>query len=105
MLKLTCPHEKVDFWQFLLKIPAITLRKTARNDEPTARTFFFESSISENGIDRLLRRLLDEGTGVDDEESGLRGLGGQGISFLRKETQKNFGVDQVLRTAQGDETD
>ena len=55
----------------------------------------------EDGVDRLLLRLVDEGAGVDDEHVGVGGVAGQFVPLLLGEPEHHLGVDEVLRAAEG----
>ena len=57
------------------------------------------------GVDRLLLGHVDERAGVDDEHVGQLGFRGEGHAGFGEVTHHDFGVDEVLRAAKGDETD
>ena len=56
----------------------------------------------EDGVDRLLLRLVDEGAGVDHQHVGGRGIARQLMPRLLREPEHDLGVHKVLRTAEGD---
>src|SRR5205823_13174201 len=55
----------------------------------------------QNRVDRFLLRLVDERAGVDDQDVGLRRILRQLVPRLFRETKHHLGVDEVLRTAEG----
>jgi hypothetical protein len=59
----------------------------------------------ENRVDRLLLGPVDEGAGVDDQHVRLRRVLGQLVAGALGEAEHDFRVDEVLRTAERDETD
>ena len=56
----------------------------------------------ENGVDRLLLGRVDEGAGVDDEDFGLFGMGGEPRAGAVEQAHHHLGVDEVFGAAQGD---
>jgi hypothetical protein len=56
----------------------------------------------EDGVDRLLLRLVDERAGVDDEDVGGGGVAGQLVAGALRQPEHHLGVHEVLRAAEGD---
>jgi hypothetical protein len=71
VLEVSGANKEVHLWQFLFQDFAISLREASRNDEKAATTFSLKMGELENGLDGLLRRLLDKRAGVDDEHFSL----------------------------------
>ena len=69
-MKVTRAHEEIDFGQFFLKGPPITLREAPRDHKRVAAAFLLVRSVGENGVDGLLRGILDKTTSVDDDDVG-----------------------------------
>ena len=59
---------------------------------------------AEDGVDGLLFRHVDERAGVDDEHVGEFGIRRERHAGLREVAHHDFGVDEVLRAAEGNET-
>ena len=56
----------------------------------------------ENGFDRLLPRIIQEGAGVDDEHLRLLNIVRDGTAVAADLAQQPFAVHAVLVTAEGD---
>ncbi len=59
----------------------------------------------EDGVDRLLLGRVDERAGVDDDDVGVAGVGGDLVPGLSRVAQHDLAVDEVLRAAERDEAD
>ena len=57
----------------------------------------------EDGVDGLLLGGVDEGAGVDDDDLGVFGSGGEFGSVVVEEAHHDLGVDEVFGAAEGDE--
>ena len=95
-------YEEVDLRQFLFQIFSVALWKTTGDDKEATQSLPFIPGKSENGIDRLFRRIFDKGARVDDEDLRLRRIGGEGVSGPGKEAKHHLRIDKVLRTSQTD---
>ncbi len=91
----------------LLDLGAIALDETAGDDE------FLRAASGgglvlrhfEDGIDRFLFGGVDEGAGVDDDDVGIGGIGGDLGAGAVEQAHHDFAIDQVLGAAEGDESD
>jgi hypothetical protein len=97
-------QDGVDLGNLGLQLIPVTLAEAAGDDQPLAGAAFLELRELEDGVDRLFFRGIDEGARVDDEHLGLGRVRGQCMSALLREPHHDLGVDQILRTAEGDET-
>jgi hypothetical protein len=57
----------------------------------------------EDGVDGLLLGGVDEAAGVDDDDLGVFGAGGEFGSVVVEEAHHDLGVDEVFGAAEGDE--
>src|SRR4029078_11511160 len=58
----------------------------------------------EDGVDRLLLGVVDEGAGVDDDDVGVARVGRDLVARLLGVAEHHLAVDEVLGTTEGDET-
>ncbi len=56
-------------------------------------------------VHRFLLSALDERTGVHDDNVGVLGLGSEFRAGTRQQSHHDLAVDEVLGTAQADESD
>ena len=61
--------------------------------------FRFVAGHFEDGVDGFLLGCVDEAAGVDDEDVGLFGPGGQACAAAIEKAHHDLGVDQVLGAA------
>jgi hypothetical protein len=59
----------------------------------------------EDGVDGLLLGGVDEAAGVDDDDLGVFGAGGELGAVVVEQAHHDLGVDEVFGAAEGDETD
>jgi hypothetical protein len=52
-----------------------------------------------------LPRGLDEAAGVDDDDIGAVGFGDERVAVLRELAEHAFGIDEIFRTAEADESE
>ena len=57
----------------------------------------------EDGVDGLLLGGVDEAAGVDDEDLGVFGAGGELGAAAMEQAHHDLGVDEVLGAAERDE--
>ena len=89
----------VDFRNAFADFIAIALDEAAGDDELFGVTLGFEAGHLEDGVDGFLLGGIDEGAGVDDEDFGLFGTGGQARATAVEEAHHDLGVDQVFGAA------
>ena len=99
------PDERVDLRNGLLQIGAVLLHHAAADDQPL-HAFPFALRDLQDRVDRLLLRRVDEAARIDDDDIGLvevvRDRDG-GITL--KLSKHDLGIDEILRTAEGDHAD
>ena len=98
-------EHRVDLRNLRLQLVAIALAEAAGHDQPLAGAGLLELRELENGVDRFLFRRIDERAGIDDEDVGFGRVRRQRVAALLREPHHHLGVDEVLRTAERDETD
>ena len=59
----------------------------------------------EDGVDRLLLRVVDERAGVDDDHVGVGRVGRDLVPGLLGDAQHHLAVDEVLGAAEGEKAD
>jgi hypothetical protein len=55
-------------------------------------------------VDRFLLGGIDEGAGVDDEDLGVFGAGGEACAGAVEKAHHDLGVDEVFGAAERDES-
>ena len=89
----------VDFWDALPDFVAVALDEAAGDDELAGRAGGFVAGHLEDGVDRLLLGGVDEAAGVDDEDLGLFGMGGEARAGAVEQAHHHLGVDEVFGAA------
>ena len=83
----------------LPNLVAVALDQAAGDDQLFGRAGGFVAGHLQNRIDRLLLGRVDEAAGVDDEDFGLFGMGGQAGASARQQAHHHLGIDEVFRAA------
>ena len=99
-------HERVHFRHELGQFIAEPLRQAAGNDDGLAalvRIAQFDGF--ENRVHAFLLRRVNEGTGVDDDGVGLRGVIGDLDAALEQRAEHDFGVHQIFGAAERNQAD
>ena len=65
----------------------------------------FVAGHLEDGVDRFLLGRVDEGAGVDDEDIGGFGVGGDARAGAVEQAHHDLAVDEVFGAAEADEAD
>ena len=65
-----------------------------------ARAVRFCADHLEDGVDGLLLGGVDEGAGVDDEDFGVFGVGGEARAGAVEQAHHDLGVDEVFGAAE-----
>ncbi len=99
---LTRAENRVDLGNLLTQFVAIALRQAAGHDQSLTRAGLLVLRHLEDGVDRLLLRLVDERAGVDDEHVGVGGIAGQLMPLFLGEPEHDLGVNEVLGAAERD---
>ena len=90
---------------FLADIAAVAFHQAAGDDQLAGAADFLVLGHLQDGVDRFLLGGVDEAAGVDHQDVGLIGMGGQLVAFGHELTHHDFTIDEVFGTAQTDETD
>jgi len=104
-LEVSCSNEKVDFGQFFFEDLPVPLGKASRDNKEATSALLLIMGELKDRLDRLLRRILDKGAGVNDEDLGGRRIRGERVFLSGEETEDHFGVDEVFGTSEADKTD
>ena len=105
--KLAGADDCVDLGDVLLDLVAVALDQAAGDDEALgfAAVLLLVLDHLEDGVDGLLLGGVDEAAGVDDEDLGVFGVGGELAAGVVEQAHHDLGVDEVLGAAEGDEAD
>ena len=95
----------VDFGNVFLDFVAVALDEAAGDDELAGAALSFVAGHLEDGVDGFLLGGVDEGTGVDDEDFGVFGAGGEARAGAVEEAHHDLGIDEVFGAAERDEAD
>ena len=106
-LQLAGADDRVDLGDVAANLVAVALDQASGDDEALgfAAIFALVPGHLEDGVDGLLLGGVDEAAGVDDEDLGVLGAGSELAAGAVKQAHHDFGVDQVLGAAEGDEAD
>ena len=80
----------------------------ACDDEALIGAAAMEAAIAvgfENSGDALGFGRVDEGAGIDDEDVGFGGVGGEFHPGGAKVPEHDFGIDEIFCATEGDQTD
>ena len=105
VFELTGADDCVDLGDVLPDLVAVALHQAAGDDDALGAAFGLVLDHLEDGRDRLLLGGVDEAAGVDDDDLGVFGVGGEGGSVVVEHAHHHFGVDEVFGTAKRDEAD
>jgi len=100
--------EGVDFGEFAGEFGGESLGHAASDDEALIGAAAVEAAIAvgfENSGDAFGFGRVNEGAGIDDEDIGFGGVGGEFHAGGAKVAEHDFGIDEILSTTEGDETD
>ena len=92
----------VYFRDAFLNFVAIALDEATGDDELAGAARGFVAGHFEDGVDGLLLGGVDEGTGVDDEDFGFFGMGGEAGAGAVEQAHHDLGIDEVFRATERD---
>jgi len=98
-LEFASPDDSVDLGNAFADLVAVPFDEAAGNDELLRVALGFEAGHLEDGVDGFLLGGVDERAGVDDDNFGVFGLGGQARAAAIEEAHHDLGVDQVFGAA------
>ena len=98
-------YDGVDFGDVGADLVAVTLDQAAGYDEALGAAAVGDLVLDhlEDGVDGFLLGGVDEGAGVDDEDVGVFGAGGELGAAAMEQAHHDLGVDEVLGAAERDE--
>ena len=98
-------YDGVDFGDVLLDFVAVALDEAAGDDDALgfAAVLLLVLDHLEDGVDGLLLGGVDEAAGVDDDDLGVFGVGGELGAVVVEDAHHDLGVDEVFGAAEGDE--
>ncbi len=70
-----------------------------------ARPEACEASHFQDRVDRFLLGGVNEGAGIDDEDVGLPGIGGEAGAGLLQQAHHDFAIHQIFGAAEADKAD
>ena len=89
----------VDFRDALQDFVAVALDQASGNDQFAGRAGGFEAGHLEDGVDGLLLGGVDKAAGIDDEDLGFFGMGGEARAGAVEQAHHDLGVDEVFGAA------
>ena len=92
--------EVIDLRHLLLEDIGVALREAAGDNQRFAAAGFFELGVLEDGVDRFLLGLTDEGAGVDQDDLGLFRLLDDRVAVVEQAAEHDLAVHPVLRAAE-----
>ncbi len=98
-------YDSVYFGDVLLDFVAVALDEAAGDDDAAcfAAVLLLVLDHLEDGVDGLLLGGVDEAAGIDDDDLGVFGAGGELGSVAMEQAHHDLGVDEVFGAAEGDE--
>ena len=96
----------VNFGDVLLDLVAVALDEAAGDDDALGLSAVLLLVLDhlEDGVDGLLLGGVDEAAGVDDDDLGVFGAGGELGPVVVEQAHHDLGVDEVFGAAEGDES-
>ena len=99
-------QEGVHLGELLENLLAVALGETARDDDTLEGAVLLEPGLVQDVVDGLLLGALDEGAGgIDDDDVRVDILRGELVARGHHLVEHDLGVQLVLGTAEGDESD
>jgi hypothetical protein len=98
------PQDRVDFGDLPAQLVPVALREAPGHHQPRALADALLLRHLEDRVDRLLLRVVDERTGVDDDDVRVRGVRRDFVSGLLGVSQHHLAVDEVFRAPERYET-
>ena len=84
---------------------AVAFDQASGNDELLCTAGGFEASHFQDSVDRFLLGGVNEGAGIDDEDVGLPGIGGEAGAGLLQQAHHDFAIHQIFGAAEADKAD
>src|SRR5262249_23515524 len=81
---------------------ALALGQAPGHDDGTDPALLLEVEHLADDGQGFLASGFDEAAGIDDDDVGAIGLGGEGVAGLRELAEHAFGIDEVLGAAKAD---
>ena len=105
--ELAGADDGVDFGDVGDDFVAVALDEAAGDDELAGAAAGGDLVLRhfEDGVDGLLLGGVDEAAGVDDDDVGVFGVGGERGAAVVEQAHHDLGVDEVFGAAEGDEAD
>jgi hypothetical protein len=104
LVQLSGADNGINFGDVLLDLVTVALDEAASDDEFSGCAVGLETRHFKDRVDGFLLCLVDEGAGVDDEDVGGFVVGRDLGASAVEEAHHDFAVDEVLGTAEGDES-
>ena len=98
-------EKSVHLGQLLQDLLAVALGETARDDDALQGAVLLEPGLVQDVVDGLLLGAFNEGAGVDDDDVCVDILRGQLVARGHHLVEHDLGIQLVLGTAEGDESD
>ncbi len=95
----------IDLGHFIEQLGLFPFRQAAGHDDAADLALLFEAQHFADDGQRLLPGRLDKAAGVDDDHVGPLGLGDERVAGLGQGAQHSLGVNEVLGTAEADESE
>ena len=98
-------QDDIDLRDLRLQFVAITLRQAAGHHQLLASAGLPAFRHLQDGVNRFLLGAVDEGTGVDDDDVRVSGVGGNRVSGSFGQPQHHLAIYEVLGAAQRNHSD
>src|SRR5207253_9390039 len=83
----------------------VALRQAARDHQRLAAAGLFELGVLEDGVDRFLLGLADEGAGIDEDDLRLARLLDERVPLVEQAAEHDLAVHPVLGAAEREEVE
>ena len=105
VFELAGADDGVDLGDVFLDFVAVAFDEAAGDDDLPSAAFGLVRDHLEDGVYGLLLGGVDKGAGVDDDDLGVGGVGGELGAVVVEQAHHDLGVDEVFGAAERDEAD
>ncbi len=99
------PQKQVDLGDLVLQFLLIALDEAPDRHDRFDVALLFELGGAQDGVDRFLLGGVDEAAGIDENDVGVRQVGGHHRAVAHQVSHQAFGIDRRFIAAERDDAE